>query len=153
MKLSHYTGEPLKFDPERTYEQSAMNIKPVGFWVSVDGEYDWVDWCYSEQWGTDRLAERTECWLADGHNVLILSTEEDLLAFTLRYGGQMSHTFLYIDWPRVAQDYDGLIIAPYLWSLRLDHRVNWYYGWDCASGCIWNLSALGVPTYANEEKT
>ena len=47
-----------------------------------------------------------------------------------------------IDWAEVASKYDGIIISPYQWSLRLDMEMMWYYGWDCASGCIWNISAI-----------
>ncbi|QBI98814.1 hypothetical protein SEA_BOBBY_184 [Mycobacterium phage Bobby] len=46
----------------------------------------------------------------------------------------------WIDWGKVAADYGGIIIAPYQWSRRMD--PHWYYTWDCASGCIWNLEAI-----------
>ncbi len=48
-----------------------------------------------------------------------------------------------LDWAKVAEHYDGLIIAPYQWSRRYD-GPSWYYGWDCASGCIWNLDAIAA---------
>lgn len=35
--------------------------------------------------------------------------------------------------------YDG---APYQWECRLDRDTFWYYSWDCASACIWNLQAV-----------
>ena len=25
---------------------------------------------------------------------------------------------------------------------RLDMETRWYYGWDCASGCVWDASAV-----------
>jgi hypothetical protein len=38
-----------------------------------------------------------------------------------------------------------LLITPYIWSCRLD--FNWYYTWDCASGCFWDVSCLHrIPT-------
>jgi len=37
----------------------------------------------------------------------------------------------------VSKEYDGIEIAPYQWDARLS--LIWYYGWDVASGCIWNL--------------
>ena len=52
----------------------------------------------------------------------------------------------YIDWPAVATDYPGLIIAPYQWSCRMSEFTRWYYGWDCASGCIWNADAIARVT-------
>jgi hypothetical protein len=45
-----------------------------------------------------------------------------------------------IDWNKVAEEYQGIIIAPYRWEHRLD--MMWYYGWDCASGCIWDSKAI-----------
>jgi hypothetical protein len=62
-----------------------------------------------------------------------------------------------IDWPKVSERYDGVVIAPYVWSLRMgDYEMiegrmrktpdsaisDWYYPWDCASGCIWKASAI-----------
>ena len=44
------------------------------------------------------------------------------------------------NWDDVVRQYDGLIIAPYQWAKRCDY--SWYYGWDCASGVIWNLRAV-----------
>lgn len=45
-----------------------------------------------------------------------------------------------IDWQKVSRQYDGIIIAPYQWEHRLSS--DWYYPWDCASGCIWNGKAI-----------
>ena len=53
---------------------------------------------------------------------------------------------LAIRWQDVALDYQGILIAPYQWSLRLDKDFRWYYMWDCASGCIWDLSAIASLT-------
>jgi len=145
LNLTHYTNEPLDLEYDRVYEQSARNMKPVGLWVSVDGEMDWVQWCIGEEFNTTSLAHRTPMRLAPGHNVLVLTKPEELDAFTNKYGGTLSRDFLYIDWPQVAQDYDGLIIAPYQWERRYD--LSWYYGWDCASGCVWNLTAISVPVH------
>lgn len=148
MELSHYTEEPLIFDPARVYEQgNTINGKPRGMWVSIDGEYGWPEWCREENWGVERLAHRTPVTLAPDAKVLVMGSLTDLLGFTERYG-YTAWGMVSIDWARVAQDYDGVIITPYLWAARLDDRTFWYYGWDCASGCIWNLDALLVGTPA-----
>lgn len=51
-----------------------------------------------------------------------------------------------IDWFQVVRNFPGIIIAPYLWERRNSNRSNWdscwYYGWDCASGCIWDLRCI-----------
>ena len=36
--------------------------------------------------------------------------------------------------------YDGIEINPYQFEAR--YQYTWYYGWDIASGCIWNLSGV-----------
>lgn len=45
-----------------------------------------------------------------------------------------------IDWLRVKTQYGGIEIAPYQWKRRLSSF--WYYGWDCASGAIWDRDVL-----------
>lgn len=49
---------------------------------------------------------------------------------------------IWLDWAAIGKLYDGIIIAPYLWERRLNGGAMWYYGWDCASGCIWNPRAI-----------
>jgi len=47
----------------------------------------------------------------------------------------------YVDWEKISRQYSGIEINPYLWRRRLQGGM-WYYGWDCASGCVWNESAI-----------
>jgi hypothetical protein len=47
-----------------------------------------------------------------------------------------------IDWPRVAAEYQGIIIHPYLGSRRMSRFGRWYYLWDVASGCVWDAAAV-----------
>lgn len=47
-----------------------------------------------------------------------------------------------LDWLKVKQKYQGIIIAPYQWKCRMAQETKWYYGWDCASGCIWDLDCI-----------
>jgi hypothetical protein len=142
--LTHFTAKPFEFDPTRTYEQSARNMKPRGLWLSVDGEHNWEQWCRSEEYGLGGLEHRTRVFFEPGSRILSLSTEADLLAFTVAYGGKMTREFLWIDWPRVATEWDGMVISPYQWSLRYSGQVSWYYTWDCASACVWNLAAVNI---------
>jgi hypothetical protein len=142
LALSHYSEDPLDFDPSRSYDQGDFgNGKPRGLWLSVDGPRDWPEWCRGEDWAIESLANRAPFALAAGANVLVISTEAELIGFTLLFRGQGIGR-RWIDWSLVARQYDGLIIAPYIWPSRLNPETIWYYGWDCASGCIWNLSAL-----------
>lgn len=150
LALEHYSAVPLT--EIHSVEQSDENDwrgKPRGLWVSVPGEDDWASWCEVESFGIGRA--RNVLSLTDAHNVLIISGANQLSAFDKEYGEwgkifpSMSYDKRWIDWRKVAQRYDGIIIAPYQWRHRLDTQVSdWYYGWDCASGCIWNNTALEI---------
>jgi hypothetical protein len=149
LQLSHFSGQPIEFDPDRTYIQPAplsAHEKPKGFWVSVDGQYDWREWCLGESWNLDGFASRLPLTLAPTANVLLIETEQALIEFTHRYGvpAKYSGGSPAIAWPVVADEYDGIIISPYQWGCRYGELTSFYYGWDCASGCIWNLAALEV---------
>jgi len=45
-----------------------------------------------------------------------------------------------IDWKRVAKEYQGILITPYVYERRTSRY--WYYPWDCAGGCIWDTSCI-----------
>ena len=154
-QLTHYAGQPLTFDPSRKYGQREPRVfgKPEGLWVSVDGEDDWPTWCRGEEFCIDQLAVEHAVTLASDANVLHLGIGHDLDAFHGLYAIETDFERHYragsrqswpIDWRHVAEDYDGIIIAPYRWSHRL--KMDWYYGWDAASGCIWNLDAIASMT-------
>ena len=158
MRLLHYTEEPLAYDPARTYEQSEPRSfgKPSGFWVSVQGEMDWLTWCIDNEFATYALAHVSEVTLAPDANVLTLDSVEAMQGFHDRFSVEdtyyplprriFSEEYIWksrpIDWTPITALYDGIIIAPYQWPCRM--KYDWYYGWDCASGCIWNLRAIAA---------
>lgn len=166
--LSHYCEYPIVLDRTRAYDQSLENgrplYKPLGVWVSVDGEDDWAQWCLQEDFCPSRLACRHEVRLASEEAILWLDTPQSVLDFHAEYAeeSELDRHFARsypdmsvrsrqrdwrVNWMRVADKYDGVIIAPYHWSLRMMGPM-WFYGWDCASGCIWNLDAIESFTYA-----
>jgi hypothetical protein len=146
LTFSHYTAEPFTLDRDRVYQQGGPEggfFKPKGLWLSVDGEYDWPSWCRAERFLEGTLRHRTPMRLREDANVLRLSTLEELRAFSAEHARPAfpgAEIMTEIDWSVIAERYDGIVIAPYRWDCRLD--LMWYYGWDCASGCIWNLDAL-----------
>jgi hypothetical protein len=74
---------------------------------------------------------------------LTINTAAGIDKFSRQYGDKSKNirfTSFYIDWEMVCGEYDGIIISPFCWERRLE--VMWYYTWDCASGCVWNLSAV-----------
>ncbi len=147
--LMHYTSEPLEFDPSRTYEQEAPSTfgKPHGFWVSVVGEDDWATFV-TDNMDSVRLNHTQRVTLAAEANILRINSAYELDVFAKHNAVETNYERRYArpwnKWPidrrAVAEKYDGIIIAPYQWSRRMN--LDWYYTWDCASGCIWNLSAI-----------
>lgn len=105
--------------------------KPSGLWYGIGSE--WVDWVRSEvpEWE----AEYMHILDVDLNKMVVIRTYDELLSFTEAYGDEMA-----IDWGRVANDYHGIEIAPYIHKARLE--LMWYYTWDIASGCIWNTQAI-----------
>ncbi|MFT4126258.1 MAG: hypothetical protein QM662_08520 [Gordonia sp. (in: high G+C Gram-positive bacteria)] len=146
-RLMHYQDHPVDFDRTRTYTQPPADPfgKPTGFWVSVEGDDDWPSWCQSEDFRTESLSHPHEVRLVPAANVWWLTTIADVDRFHMRFSRRrisdrrISDSWSVIDWRSVAALYDGVIIAPYQRSRR---ELDWYYGWDCASGCIWNLDAI-----------
>lgn len=144
MRLLHYTDKPFDFDPKREYEVARQNYKPCGLWVSVEGAADWKDWCEGERFNLESLKHAAEVVLRPNHDIFIINTGPLLQAFHDRFKSPIypgSQSFQ-IDWTRVKQSCGGVIIAPYRYEFRLEMGMLWYYGWDCASGCIWNLSTV-----------
>jgi hypothetical protein len=150
-RLLHYSSAPIA--EAYSCEQGGLGArrdKPSGLWVSVEGDNDWRSWCEAESFGNPSEQLCYEVELDPAANVLRLGSVSALLRFAKQYEcdpyfGRLTTVMSRhgVAWEAVAEKYDG-IIAPYQWSLRLDDRVSWYYGWDCASGCIWNAGAIAA---------
>jgi hypothetical protein len=145
-QLRHYSLcqhiEPYDFPQGRWPEQRAH--KPVGLWISVEGGEDvwgWSDWCRVESWDIGPWEHAVT--LAPDANVLHIGTPDDLRSFHREYEDVGNYG---IRWRDVESAHDGIVITPYLWSMRLDVEVGWYYSWDCASGCIWKADAIADVT-------
>jgi len=115
-------------------ENQSIGLKPKGLWYGVGPS--WVDWVRSEmpEWEVDNIFKID----INTDRMLMISTSEELLAFNKNYGTVISNYYNVIDWAKVASDYGGIEISPYNYKLRMAREVGWYYGWDVASGCIWD---------------
>lgn len=144
MILTHFSEQPFVLDRSRVYKQAAHDaMKPSGLWLS-DESWDccWSNWCEGESFNIEKLAHKST-FRVDTDGVLVLKTPRDVILFTRAYAlANPTRVYMNMDWPRLTKEHKGLIITPYQWSLRLKQGVEWYYGWDCASGCIWDLSCL-----------
>lgn len=150
--------DPIQLrDADLTSDETLRAYKPPGFWYEVDG--DWRRWCEGEGFGSERLqhmhrVELNEC------KILFIDTLKKLDEFHRKFHMHRpltpDYSLITINWPTVAELYDGLEIAPYQWARRLTHDFMWYYGWDCASGVIWrpkNATVFYVGPYTPATST
>jgi hypothetical protein len=150
--LVHFSAEPLT--AVHSVEQEEPHFKPRGLWVSVEGNGDgWRDWCEGESFNLHCLAHETEILLKPDARILRLQSAADIDALTDRFHvrppGLFLSSRLWIDWTVIASAHQGIIIAPYIWERRLDPGAEWYYAWDCASGCIWDADAVAAVSPRN----
>lgn len=149
IEFYHYSRQPVTEVYSCVQDSLGPGVyKPKGLWLSVEntslqeGKRDsWYDWCQAESFGIGPLRHRVK--LNPDANVLWLTDPGDIDRFTMKWTDD-GHGRFYrgVRWGDVAKHYAGIIIAPYQWSRRMTDHTFWYYGWDCASGCIWNKDAI-----------
>lgn len=150
LRLKHYSDAPVEFRREPVIQDGFRFDKPRGFWVSVEGEDDWKTWCEAEEFGLGRLAVEHDVTLTVDANVLLIDSLDALREFADKWKVERGDYRDGIQWAVLEHFYDGIIIAPYQWGARLDPDTSFYYGWDCASGCIWNSDAIESITPVRE---
>lgn len=148
----HTSKHPnLEFDNNKIGQQR-ITSKPRGLWYSCGR--DWIMWCKGENFGLEHL-EHTFIIDVDISKLLVLDSVKKIIDFNKKYGDEAewrkevkiklpsvfnSKLKADINWQSVARDYSGIEICPYQWDLRME--LDWYYGWDVASGCIWAKDAV-----------
>jgi hypothetical protein len=124
-----------------TTSECSESCKPVGLWYGLGDS--WAEWVKYE------MPTRAQGYLyklhVDMSKILVIRSVEELMDFTKEFGASIdTQNPLWalrndmIDWPSVASQWNGIEIAPYQYTCRLSSETGWYYGWDVASGCIWN---------------
>jgi hypothetical protein len=170
MKYYHWASDPVRLH-RMSYLQSG-HPKPNGLWFDVNEE--WERWCEAVQFRLENFRYRHTVTILDRSRILFLQSAKDIDVFTKKYGcnlsgriqllqstkdmevfarkygsdlfGDIQKQFSnYIMWGEVAEKYSGIIIVPY--SRTRSQTYLWYYGWNCAGGCIWdtNTISLGKP--------
>lgn len=149
-RFIHYGQEPLTQIAEMGDADVRQNLlqgyKPVGLWFSVEGHGDgWKEFVEGSGYhARDRKFFRnaTEIIFHPDAKILRLRTAKDLDKFTAKWR-YLTRTLIGIDWPWVADSYDGIVIAPYCHARRFFAAGHlWYYPWDCSSGCVWRARAV-----------
>lgn len=138
MEYLHYTAVPI----ERLVDgikQPDHSIKSNGLWLS-EGD-DWLKWCESEGFYTCDL---DNCYIygasINKSSLIVISSLSDLDALHLKYQNKSSG---YIDWKKVAEDYDGICFENYFSVkqesfMKSDFSKTWFLAIDVNSACIWN---------------
>lgn len=143
MELIHYSKTRVTKLVSKPQDREAC--KPNGLWVS-DGPA-WKEWCEDEEFWLDSLKFQSRVILQPDANILTLSTPTEIYDFGIQYNSDLPEHLrhmgtLLLNWHEVTKKYQGIIITPYQWGCRLNDMCRWYYGWDCASGCIWDIDAI-----------
>jgi hypothetical protein len=119
------------------------DIKPVGLWLSVENEtMGWSEWLLNNQpaWFETRYTHANPIKFTEDAKIIWLKTSNHIDIFSEVLKKELHpllNTILCLHWNLL--DADAILISPYQWERRLGgiHRI-WYYGWDCASGCVFN---------------
>jgi hypothetical protein len=144
----HHSRKGTRIDglPQVDGFEQKVGPKPNGLWYECqDGSAEtWKEFCtgafsigykYDETYNVN-LNDYNILFIPDAHHF-----EKFYDMYSTNHPAGVDYDRM-IDWPRVAQDYAGIEICPYLWSKRNDENSFWYYGWDVASGCVWNSSGI-----------
>lgn len=159
-KLMHYSGDTIeKLDPEfhKVYRiMRDLFHKPIGLWFSVEdhpNDETWKTWCEAEEFRLDELKLKYLIKLKMDANIILLDTPEKIVQFGVD-NELKDHSILpkfeipgikyipWLDWKNIMERADGIIIAPYQNSCIGYGICTWYWGWDCSSGCIWNINCI-----------
>ena len=134
-----------------------FELKPVGFWLSVDNS--WEDWLKGnwDVWLKGRVCVEAE--LADDINLFVIKSKKqfmnkykELMGKTIKESGKGRILFDYYEFhQKLKKNYDGMMLmSGPLWAHRLDMGFMYFYPWDCESICVWNRKKIKFKEVKNE---
>lgn len=145
MERTHLSPKLIKKLFHR-YQTNSL-YKPTGFWYQVDN--GWEDWMLMEDWQPMVYKYKYSVDVSD-LNILYIQSASELDIFTEKF--KINEKYLEtINWLEVIKLYDGVEIAPYIYERRLTRM--WYYGWDCASGVVWNIDNVKLKLLGKYERS
>ena len=148
----------LNVVPQIAFNSTTSNYrthrKPQGLWYGI--ETSWIEWCADNM--PDKLSDFIYDIRINENLILKIRNKKEFDDFEKTYGIKIydkkfySNQQNYIDFHSVAEKYCGIEISPFLTDKE---DSNWYCGWDCASGCIWDAKAIiAIKLYAQfDEET
>lgn len=107
------------------------------FWWGIGRS--WIDWTLDEMpdWF---YASRYVYAIRVTGSVLRIASVAEFKSFNKEFRSKNDDWS--VDWPKVAERYSGIEIAPYFYQFRFSKGMNWYYSWDVASGAAWDPSGV-----------
>lgn len=128
---------------DQAFDPARIPFKPNGLWLSDEnGDCGWKSWCENSDFGLDRLRYKTD-FKCNITTWKVLRNLDEAAEFDRQY---CTHEYCKgvrptINWIQVAREYGGILITPYIRN-HLRMEFMWYYTWDCASACVWDLSTV-----------
>ena len=148
-KLAMTTNAEIE---SREYPQGHETFKPKGLWYSFAGKNNWTNWL--QGWGSsewDLNYDHVIMFETSG-NILKITNEQEVREFIDEYKLEENGRSMFMDWKKVAQDYDGIEFHNQHTYRRLDYggpttRYSsnpsaFLYGLDIDSGCLWNTTTI-----------
>ena len=148
MRIHHSRkGTRTGDEPQISGFSQKIGNKPEGLWYECqDGSSEtWKEFCEFGLTAGYSKYDSTYNVVLNDYEILFIPDEYHFEKFYKMYSVDHPSGPKFdkmIDWPRVAKDYAGIEICPYLSSKRNDDDSFWYYGWDVASGCVWDPSGV-----------
>ena len=133
------SSEPwTTFKPALQVKPEYAGQKPKGLWYGCGDS--WIEWVKGEM--PKKLEEANYLYEVKlGEEIIQISNDDEFDNFQSEFGFSSLDEQVAINWKEIQeQEYNGIEICPYNWERRMN--TNWYYPWDVASGCIWNLSGV-----------
>lgn len=146
-----------KEGPDMTVEKiDDFSEKPSGFWFSLGNTPSTSGWhlgCEEISYGHGNIVCKVD--ILSWEKICVIKTYADMCAFVKKYATghyydryaadrswQKVEEKKVIDWSKVEKDFDGIFFDDYkkvmMEVYSRGHRIQWFNGLDCSSGCIWN---------------
>ena len=144
--LSHFADADFKFNPRKKWNTSQLpwwSSKPEGMWLSNEGAFGWSAWCKSECYAGLKFGGSRFDFHVDWARILILDSLEKIEALPtcedIGHCGKRKVT----DWPVISETHAGVYMEGNQdVNFRKQKHLIWCRMWDCASACVWDISAI-----------
>ena len=136
---SNIFDTPLKYlfisEPRTMQLENNNMFKPAGIWFGKEDE--WKKFCEENSFNMDDEYRFKSQIGLNLKRLAVLDSHEKREAFEADYlkgSGRMAA----IDWGKVSDDYDGIIMS----EEALVPSGHWSSTWDITSGCVWRASGI-----------